>query len=237
MTDTHEWSRLSDKIAVRDYVISKGLGAILIPLYGVWDNADDIDFNSLPNSFAIKTNHSSGSTIIVLDKASENLELLRQRLKLSMAERFGYESAEPHYLRITPRIMAEQLLPPPTNVDYKIWCINGKPQCIMTFSNRNLESGSFVLNVYDLNWQKHSEWVSSRYQKSDDVPKPKMLSEMIEYARVLSEGFPEVRVDFYHTNQGVFFGEMTFTAACGRMTSLSKEYLTYLGSLVRIEHQ
>ena len=134
-TDTHEWSRLSDKIAVRDYVSDKGLGTILIPLYGVWDKAEDIDFNLLPNSFAIKTNHASGNTIVIEDKASANLDAIRHQLKNDLSIRFGIESAEPHYLRIKPKILAEQLLPPPTNIDYKVWCFNGVPYCIMTISD------------------------------------------------------------------------------------------------------
>ena len=54
-TDTSEWTRLSDKYAVRDYVKECGLERILNRLYGVWDNADDIDFDNLPDEFVIKT--------------------------------------------------------------------------------------------------------------------------------------------------------------------------------------
>lgn len=232
-TDTREWSRLADKYAVREYVASKGLESILIPLYGVWDNVNNIDFNTLPKSFAIKTNHASGNTIIVNDKDEENLGIIRERLGVSLANKFGIETAEPHYLRIKPLVIAEKLLPPPYNVDYKIWCFHGIPYCIRTITNRDIDTWSYVLNEYDLNWQKHPEWLSSHYQNSIDVPRPDKLDEMLNYARILSEGFPEVRVDLYHTPEGIYLGEMTFTSSCGRMSYYTQEHLIELGQLVK----
>lgn len=231
-TDTHEWSRLTDKLAVREYVSNKGLKSILLPLYGVWESVDDIDFNLLPNSFAIKTNHACGNSFLVLDKTTAEIDVIKEKLRESLSSSYGRESAEPHYFRIKPKVFAEQLLPPPTNTDYKIWCFYGHPECIMTMANRESGSGKFSLSVYDLDWQKHPEWVSPHYRNSVDVPKPEKLNEMIEYARILSEGFPEVRVDFYHTHYGIYFGELTFTAAAGRMISLSEEYLIHCGEII-----
>ena len=75
-TDTSEWSRLADKYLVREYVKEKGLEDILIPLYGKWDSADDIDFDNLPLSFILKTNHGSGEIIKVLNKNSINKSLV-----------------------------------------------------------------------------------------------------------------------------------------------------------------
>ena len=232
-TDTREWSRLADKYSVREFVLSKGLGHILIPLYGVWDNADAIDFGRLPKSFAIKTNCGWGDTILIHDKDSEDLDAVRNRLRSSLSSRFGIESAEPHYLRIKPLIIAERLLPPPTNIDYKVWCFHGTPDCIMTMSNRDIDSVTYDRCVYDLKWQRHAEWLAPKCRNGVDVPKPVRLDEMIEYARILSEGFPQVRVDFYHTDAGIFLGEMTFTASCGRMISFSKEKLALMGQRVQ----
>ena len=232
-TDTREWSRLADKYSVREYVLSKGLGHILIPLYGVWDDVNAIDFNRLPKSFAIKTNCGSGDTILIRDKGSEDLDGIRNRLSSSLSARFGIETAEPHYLRIKPLILAEKLLPPPTNIDYKIWCLHGTPNCIMTMSGRDIDGHTYDCNVYDLEWKRHEEWLSQAFRNHVDVPKPDRLEEMIEYARILSQGFPQVRVDFYHTDEGVYLGEMTFTASCGRMCSFSKEHLVLMGNIVQ----
>lgn len=38
----------TDKVKVRAYVERKGLGGLLPKLYGVWDRAEEIDFEALP---------------------------------------------------------------------------------------------------------------------------------------------------------------------------------------------
>lgn len=55
---------------------------------------------------------------------------------------------------------------------------------------------------------------------------------MLRYAAILSEGFPEVRVDLYEIKGRVIFGEMTFTSGYGFFTS---EYYDYLGSMVMLK--
>lgn len=59
------WTRLADKYLVRQYVKEKGLEHILVPIYGLWETVDSIDFDILPSNFVIKTNCSSGDTIII----------------------------------------------------------------------------------------------------------------------------------------------------------------------------
>ena len=109
-TNTDEWSRLADKYVVREYVREKGYGDILVKLYGKWDKARDIDFDSLPNSFILKTNHGSGEIIAVKDKRKVDLEKIRRKMQKYLDTPFGIITAEPHYLKIKPCIIAEELL-------------------------------------------------------------------------------------------------------------------------------
>lgn len=78
-SDISEWSRLSDKYLVREYVRSCGLDNILVKLYGRWDSADDIDFDKLPNSFVIKTNNGCGDVVLVNDKSAFDLDSLKKK--------------------------------------------------------------------------------------------------------------------------------------------------------------
>ena len=55
-----EYTMMVDKYKVRDYIADKLGEEYLIPLLGVWDDPDDIDFDSLPNQFVLKCNHNSG---------------------------------------------------------------------------------------------------------------------------------------------------------------------------------
>ena len=54
----------ADKYLVRNYVEQKGLKDKLNKLYGKYDNATEIQFNSLPSEYVLKTNHGCGCTII-----------------------------------------------------------------------------------------------------------------------------------------------------------------------------
>lgn len=229
-TDTTKWSELSDKYNVHEYVKSKGLSEILNPIYKKWDNIDEINFENLPNSFVLKTNCGSGDIVIVKNKNEENLDGIKKYFKKVLSKRFGIETSEPHYLRIKPCVFAEKLLSNEI-VDYKVWCFNGKPYCVFTVSNRDNKTHKRDINVFDLEWNKHKEWLNTWHHNDVAVKKPTNLQEMLKYATILSEGFPQVRVDFYEQDDKIYFGEMTFTSACGRMLSFSQEALITMGDL------
>lgn len=63
---------IADKIAVRDYVEMMVGDKHLVPLLAVFDKIRPHDFEGLPDSFAIKCNHDSGSSIICHDKRQLN---------------------------------------------------------------------------------------------------------------------------------------------------------------------
>ena len=81
-TDLSEWTRLSDKYRVREYLKERNREDLLVKLYGVWDNADDIDFDALPNQFVLKSNHGCGTVILVKDKNSIDKLTVRKQMLL-----------------------------------------------------------------------------------------------------------------------------------------------------------
>lgn len=235
-SDTSLWTECADKFRVRSYVKRKGLEKILPKLFGQWDKADDIDFDSLPQKFVLKTNNSCGQILIVRDKRNLNIEDVKKKLNQWIKMRYGYHNAQLHYLRIKPCIIAEELLEDKSLsseenlIDYKIWCFNGIPESIMAIYGRSTKQ--HYISMYNLNWENISTTAlndRSQTYGNSDIPKPQNLEKMIEYAKILSEGFPEVRVDFYNIEGNIFFGEMTFTAGYG---SRSKNYSEYLGSKI-----
>lgn len=240
-TDTTEWTRLADKFLVREYVKERGLEDILIPLYGRWDNAAEIDFTKLPDSFILKTNHGSGEIIKVEDKSTIDERQIRKQMNRYLKERYGYYEGEPHYRKIKPCIIAEEYLQMPKDsfssslIDYKIWCFDGKPAYVWACFNRT-KAGCDV-EVRDLNWGYHPEKsiFASHYRNGGGVvPKPIQLDKMLEVAGLLSQGFPEVRVDLYEYNGKVYFGEMTFTSAGGFNYFYTQEFLDELGGMIKL---
>ena len=241
-TDTTLWTQLSDKYRVREYVEKKGLGEILVPLYGHWDRMEDIDWEGLPNEFIMKVNNGSGDVLVCNDKNRLNIPKICEKYSKLLSKKFGLNFAEPHYNKIVPCIIFEKLLdikkqPIESNslIDYKIWCFSGKPECIWACYNRNPRT--VEVGLYDLQWNYHPEKsiFTSHYQKSRNVlPKPKTLDRMLEIATILSDKFPEVRVDLYEVDGKVYFGEMTFTSQGGYMEFYTPEFLAEMGRKVTL---
>lgn len=227
-SDTSEWTRLADKYLARDYIAEK-LGADVLPkLYGVWKRAEDIDFDALPDKFVMKTNHGCGGIVVVEDKATLDQEKIRKEMAEAVSHKFGYRTIEPHYMKIPPVIMAEQLIENDADfstsiVDYKVWCINGKPECILMCSDRT--GKKCTLSWYNTKWDFLPHVNSGRHAGDHkEIPRPSCLEKMLEYATILSEGFPQVRVDFYIEKEKIYVGELTFTSQGGYMDYLSREF-------------
>lgn len=237
--DTSEWSVLADKFRVRKYVEERVGENILTQLYGVWENADDIDFDSLPNKFVLKTNHGAGTVIPVIEKneldISETKNILNEWLKI----RYGYSTIEPHYLKIKPLIIAEEYLENNDNfssaiVDYKVFCLSGKPYCILVCTNR-VQRKHTDLSFYDCEWNYIDDILDGNHKgEGPKIPKPECLSTLLRYAEKLATGHPQVRVDFYIVSGKIYFGEMTFTSQGGYMDYISRKYSTIMGEKINI---
>lgn len=236
-TDTTEWTRLADKLAVREFVASRGLGKILPKVYASASCAADIPWDQLPRSFVAKTNHGCGTVHLVRDKDTEDIPALCRRIDRWLQTPFGYATAEPHYTRIRPRVYIEELLPcePGTQPnDYKFWCFDGKVYGCLLCTCRNSETHTAKFNWVDIpSWTYRPE-VMPPYSRNDHrIPRPEALESMIEVASTLSKGFPEVRVDLYCINGRVYFGEMTFTSNGGR-DGYTPQHLIALGDQVKL---
>ena len=109
-SDTSLWTECADKYKVREYITEKGLGSYLPRLYGVWNYAEDINFNDLPNSFILKTNNGCGTVIPIQDKNNINFNHVKHTLNKWIKTPYGYSGGQYHYLKIKPVIIAEELL-------------------------------------------------------------------------------------------------------------------------------
>lgn len=239
-SDTTEWTRCADKYRIREFVKERGLENLLVKLYGKWEKAEDIEWESLPEQFVLKVNNGSGDVLICTDKEKLNIEETTHRYSELLKLKFWRLYAEPHYENIKPCIIAEELLDKTqqciqteTLIDYKIWCFNGEPFCVWCCYNRTPKT--VEVGTYDLDWNYHEEKsvFTDHYIKAQKLlPRPQSLEQMLEYAKILSKGFPEVRVDFYEVGGKPYLGEMTFTSKGGYMDFYTKEFLMELGDKV-----
>lgn len=261
-TDTSMWTRLADKFEVRGFVRERGLENILVPLYGIWNEAGEIDFDTLPDRFALKSTNGYAQILLISDKARENTETIRRKAAKWANKTFGKAGAEPHYARIPARVMAEKLLSPssqpssvssselsskphtvssseppspaPMLVDYKFLCFGGKPLYCLVCSRRDPKTFHPLLSIYSIPEWKKIDVIMPRDAEPDPVAPPPSLLEMMDCAATLSKGFPFVRVDLYDIDGKVMFGEMTFTPAAARIDYFTPDFLLHLGSLISI---
>lgn len=241
-SNTSRWAELSDKYLVRGYIKECGLDDMLVKLYGVWENPESISWDSLPDSFILKTNNGSGTNLIVRDKSKLDIGEAKRTLKNWIQDVYGYRFAELHYLSIKPMIIAEELLDcnkqvVKTNslIDYKFFCASGEPLCILAIWDRDKDS--FKCAVYDINWTHLPNTIryNSHYRKPDKLlPVPQTLDQMVAATRILAAGFPEVRVDLYEVDNKPLFGEMTFTSAGGFMDYFTDEFCLQLGNKIKV---
>lgn len=237
-SDTTLWTEYADKYRVREYVKSKGLGNILVKLYGVWDNAYDIDFDSLPDSFVLKTNHACGTVMLVKDKNKLDVQQTRKTLSEWMKIEMGKSTAEPHYLAIKPCIIAEEYLNVNSNesiVDYKLFCVKGETELVMVCFDRKIGFGASI-SLYDKDWNYTPEKLGKCHANDNvsEISMPKSFKQMKNYAQILCKDFPFVRMDFYDIDGKVYFGEMTFTPKGGYCSTLSDEESLRIGQKIML---
>ena len=246
MTDTSKWTEYSDKYEVRKYIESLGLKDILTECYGVWDKAEDIDFDRLPDKFVLKCTHDCGSTVVVKEKDKMNKQEVVNFLQKHLDVNYGYSWCELHYTKIKPRVIAESLIEMGEGVDpsfgladYKINCIEGKAQYVEVIYGRHLDSveGSHdaIFDLYNIyTWEPMRQYKTNLNDNFQTVPRPKNLERMIEIAERISQGFPQVRVDLYNVDGKIYFGEMTFFSASGMNNDLSREFQLMIGDRIHL---
>jgi hypothetical protein len=224
--------KCTDKYAVRNYVKSKGLESILVPLCAkVCSSSDELDFDSLPNQFAMKATHGCGMNLICDDKK----RITKQALLFNMDEWLKHDYAraciELHYKKIPHRIIFEKYLQDADRIiDYKFHCFHGKPNFILVCGNR---VSGVQKRLYTLDWEPINEIVGKE-KGHYDFKKPNELEKMIEISRVLSEDFDFVRVDLYDINGTIYFGELTFSPASGVFPNFSERFIKEKGALLNI---
>lgn len=199
----------ADKYSVRRYYKEKNLESHVVGLLGVWDNVEEINWESLPKQFVLKANHTAGDVWIIKDKDMIDTQQLKRELSIALKKRFGERGAEFHYLFIPPKIIAEQYLEDASGglLDYKIYCFQGKAHYIQVDFDRSFDHR---YAIYDRNWAK-----TSCSDTAKTVKKPEKLTDMIVIAERLSAEFPHVRIDLYYVDTSIYLGEMTFSTGSG----------------------
>lgn len=229
-----EYTLFVDKYAVKKYVSEKIGKEYVVPLLGVWDSFDDINFDSLPKQFVLKCTHDSGSTVIVENKDLLDYTMTKDKLDSALGINYYWLGREFPYKNVPRKIIAEKYMAPPQEmVDYKLLCFNGVPKILFVCTER-FEPDGLKVTFFDLDWNKLD--FERHYPASSKViARPKNLDLMIELAATLSAGIPFVRTDFYEINDRIYFGELTFFPGGGMEEFTPVEWDYKLGEMIELD--
>ena len=220
--------KCADKYAVREYLSEKGYGEYLINLLGVYDRAEDITWDKLPDKFVIKCNHGCGYNIICKDKKEFDIKKAVKTLNRWLKQDFGKYNAEPHYSKIPRKILIEEYLG--ELADYKFFCFNGK--CDFYYISKNMGTENATMACFDDNGL--APFRRADYKTLLNPVIPPCIDQMKSLAENVCKDFPFVRVDLYYTCGKIYFGELTFTAGGGLMLIEPTEYDVKLGEKLDI---
>lgn len=231
-----EYTVMVDKYRVREYIAEKLGEEYLIPLLGVWDDPDDIDFDALPNQFVLKCNHNSGlGMCICKDKSKLNIQKVKADLRKGLRQDYYLTGREWPYKNVPKKIIAEKYMDDGTGSDlrdYKFFCFGGKPQYCQVISNRSTKE---TIDFFDTEWN-HQEFtgLSSFLQFSEEIKQPQSYKEMQGLAGKLSQRIPFVRIDFYEIKGKPYFGEITFYPASGFGVFTPNKWNVILGKQIEL---
>ncbi len=232
------YTKMADKYEVRK-VVAEAIGEkILIPIYGVYDSPDLIDFESLPDKFVIKCNHNSGKGMFICkDKQKMDKKQIISNIENGLLEDYYLINREWPYKDISKKIIIEQYIEDSKGglADYKIWCFNGKAKILMYCKDRfkNLK-----IDFYSLSPFKKLPIKRERHPNShDELMFNNSIQKMIEIAETLSNGSSFLRVDLYCVNNDIYFGELTFFPGAGFERFKPKKWDYIFGEMIKLPLQ
>lgn len=235
------YTTMVDKYDAKKYVADVIGEEYAVPIIGVWDRFEDIDFDLLPDKFVLKCTHDSGGLVVCRDKKQLDINSAKKKIEASLKNNYFWGGREWPYKNVKPRIIAEKFISDINDpcskstddqsitcdelqkkhglLDYKFMCFNGEVKAwfldIGVIGENEGHAEHYFRNVYD----REGNLLPVK-ETRDNYPLhvllPHDLEKMIEIAEKLSKSFVHLRVDLYHLNNGdIKVGEMTFYHGSG----------------------
>lgn len=235
LNDKHpEYTQLVDKVDAKKIVASILGDKYIIPTLGVWNSVDDIDWESLPNEFVLKSANDSGGVVVCKDKSTLDLEKAKAKLRGTGGRDYTKYNKEYPYRDVPHRFIAEKYVEDESGFelkDYKIFCFNGEPKFLFVATGRQMHDTRF--DFYDTEFN-HLPIINGHPNADVWPAKPVNFDEMLEVASKLSKGFPHIRVDLYNCNGIIYFGELTFFHFSGTTPFEPREWDYKFGEYLKL---
>ncbi len=231
------YTTMVDKYKARGFVAERIGKEYLVPLLGIWDSFDEIDFSKLPNKFVLKCTNNSGGVIICTDKEQLDVFAAKNKIEAALKKNYFWHNREWPYKNVEPRIIAEEFIEEKTVsesqslVVYKVFCFHGEPKLIQVIQND--KKPNEVVDYYDTDWNLLD--IKQNYPNSQSpLAKNILLGKMLDLSRVLSKDIPFVRVDWYMPDERLLFSENTFFSDGGFAKFTPEKWDKILGEYIKL---
>lgn len=227
--------RCTDRVGLRDYMSELKLSRYVVPLYGVFNRFEDIDVSSIPIPFVLKATHGSGMNYFVKKKSDIDAVLLKKKTQQWLRTDYGKKTLEPHYSKITPRLIVEPYLGTEDSfpIEYKLHVFHGQAKFLYVVTGRGRD---IRYSLYDVDWKPFDGAQFNGWRSADHpIEKPSRFQEMITLAETLGRPFPFVRVDLYQVDDKIYVSEMTFTPAKGTLYLQDDAYDLMIGTWFNVQ--
>jgi hypothetical protein len=224
-------SLAADKIAVRDYLDYKN-ARVAVPELIAWGaDAQGLLSVDLPARFVLKSSYGSGQ-IRIVDGSSPHSrpELARLAGEWEAFDQWRH-TGELHYRDVPHRWLVEEYVPSTREkLEFKVFCFHGDPAFISVITER--DGNHYSRAMFDTDWRRVHFGTRGLAHDPRPVPRPDDLDRVLELARLLSEDFLHVRVDFLKFDERLVFSELTFASLAARMPFEPIEKNAELGAMI-----
>ena len=234
----------TDKISVKAEIKKKVPTLKVADVYQICNSFDEIDFEKLPNSFVIKTNHYCGSNFFVKEKKYLNsyiMKKLKKYYNTILRRNFAYEAYfEMQYKNIKPQILVEEYIGDINKnicLEYKVHCFNEKVMYIVVnykFLNGNRYTYDTKLYYIDKSCIGQIPENKIINPKTENKKFIHNFEDAIKYSEILCKGHKLVRVDLYCVDGILYFGELTFTPNSGFFEKMNHSMDLFTGKFLSV---
>lgn len=243
---------VSDYINIFDYTgrnklgckeIAANYGVNVPKTYQVVDYIKEINWNKLPSMYVIKPTNLAGARNVYLIKDGIDI-LTGKKLDKNQLERAykDYKNKQGEkelnkYLKtvLEPKIIIEELIigsgSKSAPLDFKCYVFKGVLKFILVIDGQDDRQ---AFSFYDRNWNKipNNTYCTVNKEVKKGFIKPKFLDKLVNNAEILAKSFQKlvkswegnfIRVDFFITDNDVYFGEFAIFPNGAKGKNLTKE--------------
>lgn len=203
------YKELVDKFEVRKLIEDKIGSEYIIPLIGLYDNANQIQFDLLPEKFALKLTNGSQHNLICTNKGELDWPKSIKKINKWLQHDFYKRTREWPYKGKQAKIIIEQYMIDGHGQlnDYKFWCFDGVPKFVQIDIDR---FHNHKRDFYDVNFENKLPFKITYPRSASIMTKPIQYEKMVDLVSTLAEGLKFARIDLYNLDGKIYFGEITF---------------------------